>query len=298
MIRRAWINAQRSPNTRSAYSRDIDQFFRWCDYWEIDFLRVRRPDVDGYRNHLYSPDFADGRRSDKEPAATTVNRKLTSVSSFYEFCRTELPDVVLANPVDRVARPAVSDISLTAGLTEDETLRVLAAGRAAGPLEHALVELFASTGLRVSEVCGADTSDLGSDRGYATLVVTRKGGRQQKLPLSDAARRALATYLGTRTGPLFLMHGRRITRQEVARILDRIGAQAELPEGKSLHPHVFRHTAATVAMDNGASLRDVQDMLGHRDPRTTNRYDRARGQLDRSPVHVLARVFATDEVTR
>lgn len=291
VLKRAWVNAQTSPHTRAAYRRDIEQFFRWCDFWSIDVFRVRRPDVDGYRNHLYTPDFADGRRSTAEPAATTVNRKLTSVSSFYEFCKTEVPDAVFANPVDNVNRPHVSDESMTAGLTTAEVIRLLAVAADAGPMEFAIVHLLASTGLRVSEVCDADTYDLGSDRDFATLIVTRKGGKKQKLPLAPETKTALDAYLRGRSGPLFLYEGARITRQRVGRLLAKLGRGANLAEGKTLHPHVFRHTAATLALDNGATLRDVQDMLGHRDPRTTNRYDRARGNLDRSPVHVLARAF-------
>ena len=79
-------------------------------------------------------------------------------------------------------------------------------------------------------------------------------------------------------------------RAEARTLLRRLARAAELPPDLAvrLSPHGTRHAYATLALDAGASLRDLQDALGHADPRTTRRYDRSRGNLDRSPGYLLA----------
>lgn len=124
--------------------------------------------------------------------------------------------------------------------------------------------------------------------------VTRKGGRRARLRLADDVLAALHDYLRGREGPVFIVAGRRITRQQVNRRLAKLAraADVELPR---LHAHMLRHTAATLALtdpDNQTSLRDVQVMLGHRDPRTTANYDRAARDLERSAVNGVARRLA------
>jgi integrase len=77
-------------------------------------------------------------------------------------------------------------------------------------------------------------------------------------------------------------------RAEVSKILRRLAKAAGLPEDLVLSPHSTRHTYATLALDAGVELRDLQDAMGHADPRTTRRYDRNRNNLNRSPGNVLA----------
>jgi integrase/recombinase XerD len=71
----------------------------------------------------------------------------------------------------------------------------------------------------------------------------------------------------------------------------RIARKAGIAGADSISPHSLRHTFATDALNAGVSLRDLQDAMGHADPRTTRRYDRARGGLDRHPAHILATRF-------
>jgi integrase len=80
----------------------------------------------------------------------------------------------------------------------------------------------------------------------------------------------------------------------VFRLVRRTARLAGLPDAGLVSPHSLRHTVATAALDAGAPLRDVQDLLGHADPRTTRRYDRSRGSLDRSPAYLIAGLFAHD----
>ena len=81
-----------------------------------------------------------------------------------------------------------------------------------------------------------------------------------------------------------------MTRYQAARIVRRLAKAAGIT--KTISPHSLRHTAVTLALDSGVSLRDVQDLARHADPRTTRRYDRARGALDRHATYELARFLA------
>jgi integrase/recombinase XerD len=83
---------------------------------------------------------------------------------------------------------------------------------------------------------------------------------------------------------LITASGRRLTRQHAGKLIKRLGEQIGLP---SLHPHALRQGFVTISLDEGASLRNVQDAARHADPRTTRRYDKNRNSLNRHPTHRL-----------
>jgi integrase len=157
------------------------------------------------------------------------------------------------------------------------------------PRSAALVTLLTFCGLRISEALGADLRDYGHDHGHRVLKVTRKGGKTARVPLAPPVVRALEAYLGDRTsGPIFTAgaDGHRYGYQLAYEQLRRLCRTAGLPAGVT--PHSLRHSYATESLRLGAALQDVQDALGHADPRTTRRYDRSRHNLDRSPNYLLA----------
>jgi site-specific recombinase XerD len=288
IIRRAWLDGQRSEHTRNAYSSDIGQFFAWCDAEDIDVLTALRPHIDRYRRWLNGHDHETRYPSKRKYTASSQARKLTAVSSFYDYAAGET-NAVAANPVERVKRPKVSDKSQTNGLNVDQSRKLVAAAIQHGPMAEALTRLLITTGLRVSEVCLADTGDLAWDGGDRVITVTRKGGDREKVLVGPRAADAIDRYLAGRRGPLFEVKGKRINRQQVNYLLRKLTAEAGVPV--QISPHSLRHTAATAALNKGLTLRDVQDMLGHKDPRTTNRYDRARQDLQRSPTRDLDDLF-------
>ncbi|GAA4997870.1 tyrosine-type recombinase/integrase [Pseudonocardia tropica] len=275
----AWLLSVRSPRTRAAYRVDLRQYFSWADRFGIDALAPARFHADGYREWLaHTAATPRGTRY----AEATVARKLTAVSSFLRYASTHFARDVAANPFTHVARPELDDDSTTVGLSLDEAGELLTAATRMGPRERALIEVFLGTALRVSELAGAAVTDLGAERGTTTLRVRLKRGRIKRIALPDEAAAALADYLGDRrAGPLFQYRAAWPTRQVLAHALDRIARTAGLG-AKGISPHSLRHTAATIALDEGRDLRDVQDMLGHKDPRTSRRYDRARDRLDRA----------------
>jgi integrase len=152
--------------------------------------------------------------------------------------------------------------------------------------------LLALNGLRVSEATGANIENLGVERGHRTLVITRKGGKVVTIPLAPRTARAIDLAVGERVdGPIFCgPDGQRLDRHRAARIVRRVAIRARIT--KPVGPHTLRHAFITAALDAGVPLRDVQEAASHADPRTTMRYDRARGSLDRHATYVVAAYLA------
>lgn len=280
-----WLLSKHSTNTQDAYRRDVMTFFQWADTYGVDVLFAQQVHLDGYRRWLETADHSGRYHGRRSYSPSTVARKLTAVSSFYNYAvRT---GSCALNPMTNVDRPLVSTESMTTGLSREEVELLLASAAISGPRLRALVLLLLGTGMRVSEAVKADTGDLSAERGMRILLVTRKGGKRQRLVVPEAADRALREYVGNRQGPLFLdTPGRaRMTRQQADYFLSRLAASAGLPR---ISPHVLRHAAATLSLDAGAPLRDVQVQLGHASPDTTARYDRARRDLDNAAQRALA----------
>ena len=168
---------------------------------------------------------------------------------------------------------------------------LVAAGLGASA-EHALISLLTLNGLRVSEATGAGIEQLGLERGHRTLTITRKGGKIVTIPLAPRTARAIDLAVGDRTdGPIFLAaDGRRLDRHGAGRIVRRVAQRAGIL--KNVSPHTLRHAFITAALDAGVPLRDVQEAASHADPRTTMRYDRARGSLDLHATYIVAAYVA------
>jgi integrase len=149
------------------------------------------------------------------------------------------------------------------------------------------------TGARVGEALALTTGDVTAERGHRVLRLAGKGGRTRVVPLPAPAAAALDAYTAGREGRVFVTAtGSALAQSEAYRTVQRLARVAGIEHAGRVTPHSLRHTAATSALDAGAPLRDVQDLLGHADPRTTRRYDRSRHNLDRSPAYALAAHYA------
>lgn len=283
----AWQLAQSSPHTLRAYTLNLASFCSWLDRLGLDLLTVRRVHVDGYRHTLTG-------------APSTVARTLAALSSFYRYALGE--ELVDRNPVATIVRPAVdADHSSTQGLSRDQARALLEAARRDGRRSHALVSLLMFTGLRISEALQARTSDYAHDSGHRVLTVRRKGGKSAKVAVPAPAVMALNLYLGTTGTDVVLGHsasrplfttatGKPLHRTSAFRIVQRLAREAGI-DGQ-ISPHSLRHAFATIALETGVSLHDLQDSMGHADPRTTRRYDRARNNLQKSAGYDVARALA------
>lgn len=277
----AWLaNRRLSEHTRDAYRRDVTTWLTWCGERGITPLTATFLDVNTYARHL-----------ETRLAPATVARKLSGISSWYDFL-VKL-QAVATNPVAAADRPSVDrDHSATLGLTAEEVDALLGAAARAGARTHAMITLLADLGLRVSELAGLDLSDLGTERGHRTVRFTGKGGKARRRALTPSAAAALDTWLAERgpaPGPLFrTATGGRVDRHAVFRLIRRLATDAGITEAGRLSPHSLRHAFATTARAEGVPLEDVQDAMGHADPRTTRRYDRDRHNLDRDPAYTIA----------
>jgi len=219
-------------------------------------------------------------------APSTVSRRLSCVCGYYKYA--VIDPVLTASPAQHVLRPRRPADSTSLGITHPQFEAVLVRSRELGPQPHALVVLLSMLGLRVSEACAATITDLGMQHGHRVLLVHGKGGTTTLMPLPPAVARAIDTPVADRTtGPLLLTRqGRQVNRHAARRTVISIGRRAGIT-GR-VHPHVLRHAFVTTLLDAGVSLRDVQIAARHADPRTTTRYDRARRNLDRHAVYLLA----------
>lgn len=262
-----------SDHTVAAYASDIRGFAEWAARSGIAGPDgVRRLLVRRYLSHLTTRQYA--RRS--------IARKAAALRRYFRWLvRTERgtvdPTVGLQARSGDGRLPRVLDrrdleALLDGAVPEDEP--VWRRRR-----DDAVLEVLYGSGLRVSELCGLDLASVDLDR--AAVVVWGKGGKERRLPLSKPAVAALGGWLQVRhevvavldaqpaddrAAPMFgNERGRRLTPRDVRRILDR---RSPSPT----HPHALRHSFATHLLDGGADLRSVQELLGHSDVATTQRY--------------------------
>ncbi|HEY3958704.1 MAG TPA: tyrosine-type recombinase/integrase [Streptosporangiaceae bacterium] len=274
----AWLLAAGSAHTRRAYQLDLSQWAGWLASCDVALFSAARGHVDAWSEQLQREGLA--------PA--TIARKIAAVSSFYAYAVDE--GAAGRNPAARARRPAIDpDHSDTEALDLAEARTLISAAEAdPNPRSAAIVRLALEAGLRESELAAARIEDLGAERGHRTITVTRKGGRRQRLALPPATAHAVDLATGGRTsGPVIATAtGRPMAASEIYRTVVRLARRAGIT--KKITPHTLRHAYATIARDAGAALEDVQDDLGHRDPRTTRRYDRSRYRLDRSAAYKVA----------
>ena len=293
-----WLATKQSENTRTAYTRDIGitpqrrssrapSWLAWCQeqgvhpVTGVTVLHVAR-----YAKQLDAAGLS--------PASAA--RKLAAVASWYAWLARR--GHVTVSPAAGIARPGADRRTpRTPALTRDQALALVhAADTAPGPQRArnaALVAVLLFTGAQVSEVIGANVSDLDTEQGHRVLRVTRTDGRRQSLTLPGPAASRIDAYLAGRadlTGvpPLFATRtGGRLFAADVWQVVRRLAAPTGLPADLTsrLGPRVMRHSFAALYLDAGGSLRGLQNAMGHADPRTTRQYDQAR----HTPVIDLAR---------
>ena len=240
-----------SDNTISSYSFDITQFLES----EINYKELSK-----YLRFLHEKGYSK----------TSINRKITSVNSFLTWCQKnsyvnqleikkvkslkldkKLPSVLTANYINKLLDELPS--------STDKELR-----------DKAILELMYSSGLRVSEVSDLLVEDVKSNK---SVKVIGKGRKERVLPVTNRSLSAINTYIqhsrknlanDKSQDYLFLgVRGGKLSDREIRRIVSlRVGT----------FPHSIRHTFATHLLEGGADLRIVQEMLGHKDPSTTQIY--------------------------
>jgi integrase/recombinase XerC len=234
-------------------------------------VMVLDADIDRIRRFL-------GQLSEQGYSAATMARKIATLRSFHKWLQRF--GVIDNNPMTLIRTPRQAK-RLPKAIDVSDVERLLATPDAATPLgarDRAMLETLYSTGIRVSELVGIDLADV--DETGQALIIRGKGKRERIVPLGSHALRAISDWIAIRDrvgrggeaqSPLFINRdGGRISTRSVRRKLSKYLEQAGLDS--SISPHTLRHSFATHLLDNGADLRAVQELLGHRSLSTTQVY--------------------------
>ena len=259
-----------AANTRAAYRRDVELFAEWCrDAGISNPDSVSKENVRAYLANLH----------DNGATSRTVARRIAALRRYFVWAiRKGLagidPTEAIHTPQTKGRLPRPLDEATVAALVTSEDADAPEWRRAR---DRAVLEILYGSGLRVSEVCSLQLQSVSTDGG--SLRVTGKGSKERIVPLSAPALDAVRTWLGFRNevrdetsgNALFLgARGKPVARRDVARLLDDACERVGIPGGT--HPHALRHSFATHLMDNGADTRSIQELLGHSDAATTQRY--------------------------
>jgi site-specific recombinase XerD len=311
----SWLNRRPSPHTRRAYDQDVMTFARIFLglTWPVDahkLLRVSVHQVQAYRNWLAS----------RTAAPKTINRRLSSLSSFYKYlsaaaAELRLP-IIVPNPAHAqfLPRTAGDPVEETQALTIARARQLMGLPAADTPLacrDRAILKFYVYSGARLATGCRLQVGDFHQDERGATIRINEKGQRRRTIGLHYSAAQAIQEYIAAAkldSGPLFRpqhnsqSHEPKLAERPftptgmykmIADYLARLpGAVKEehLPDGslrqRCLYtPHSLRATTATALLDAGEEICKVQELLGHRHVTTTQIYDKRRRQAHEGASH-------------
>lgn len=279
------LNRHVSPHTVRAYRSDVEQYLAFVASETGKKMSQLQPadlGMQSVRLHIGELNVAD-------KARTTVARKLSALKTFVKYLMRE--DVMSHDPTQLAVAPK-RDQTIPVFLDEPEITRLIETPDTGDPLgrrDRAILELFYASGLRLSELVAIDLENINmSDR---MIRVMGKGRKERIVPFNQSAASAVkawmkdrANILGSRepgagsrkrhttqSDPLFINYrGTRLTGRSVDRLLRKYVARCSTRMGVS--PHALRHTFATHLLQRGADLRAIQELLGHSELSTTQRY--------------------------
>lgn len=247
-----------SQNTIDAYRRDLSDFAQNLE----DIHTINRMNINAYVRTL----------RERKLAPTSVIRKVASLRGFFKWATSS--GILEKNPAATLEQPKTPQrLPKVVSVKEiDEMLH-----NNLTPLEHVMMELLYSCGLRVSELVNLKLNDIDLSSKYIRCF--GKGSKERIIPIGEQAKMMLKEYFPTRdllvkkynltTKNLLIKdNGHFVTRQDVYNF---IHAQGKLIH-KNISPHTLRHSFATHLLENGADLRVVQELLGHSDVSTTQLY--------------------------
>jgi integrase/recombinase XerD len=255
----------KSQNTIKNYRADLKQFIEIVG--DKNVQEVSKVDIAKFRMVLQS----------KRKKSSTIARKLASINSFFEYLIDM--ELVTSSPVTKSHRPKISQ-KVPSSLTDDEIKKILDYTETL--MDRLIISIMLTTGLRASEVLSIKKSDIFIERSgksyqidfllengkeekdIAFIKVKGKGDKERIVPVSGKVLDLLLSYLKVNNNERIFP----ITYKTLWRRIIKIGEKA----GIKLHPHKLRHTAATKALQSGAELRVIQELLGHASPLTTARY--------------------------
>ncbi len=258
-----------AANTVESYMSDLRHFAHYIlRQWDVGPRKVEREMIERYLGLLY----------ERGSRKTSQARSLSGIRSFFNFLLLE--EKIETSPAEFITTPKFGR-QLPDVLTTEEIDRIIAAidpTTPKGRRDGAMLEVLYSCGLRASELTALRMSDLFFGEGYIRVI--GKGDKQRLVPVSTTARQKIRRWLEDRgdlydknkqEDAVFLNNrGGELTRVMVFTIIKQAARRAGID--KRISPHTFRHSFATHLLEGGASIRQVQEMLGHESILTTEIY--------------------------
>jgi integrase/recombinase XerD len=274
-----------SEQSVSSYSSDISKFLKYINEQNVN-------DLNNASTKLISEYFELMR--DLGISSSSTSRYLSAVKGFFKYLSSQ--EYIEKDPVE-ILSTRITERKLPSVLSFLEIEVLLQAPNLKekfGIRDKAILELFYSCGLRVSELINLKISDLYFSDGV--IRVLGKGSKQRIIPIGSSAVKWIAEYMKTlrpllekkmkSENIIFLNNrGTKLSRMGVWKIVDKYVKEAKIE--KEFHPHTFRHSFATHLLEGGADLRAVQEMLGHADISTTQIYT----HIDREFVKQMHKDF-------
>jgi tyrosine recombinase XerC len=252
-------------NTLKAYDKDLRQFLAFLREDNLEIYSATRDNVRDFIMTL----------TENKYNKNSVIRKLSTLRRFYTFMVKR--GFIGENPLVSLFSPKQEKI-LPNFLTQSEMERLIENIPLDNPLgirDRAIVECLYSTGMRIGELVQLNVSDVRDDR---EILIKGKGNKERIVFLGEYALKSLKRYLeevrpnlvrDDKEKALFLSRfGTRLTCRSIERMMEKYGIMT----GKDVSPHTIRHSFATHLLENGADLRAVQELLGHSDLSTTQKY--------------------------
>lgn len=250
-----------SRNTIEAYERDVLAFVDFLKTQNVSqFSEVDKTHFLGFLSSLKAADYA----------TASICRCLIALKVLYRFLKRE--KIVQQDPALHLETPKIWQL-IPEVLTIEEVDKLLTQPKSNSPSglrDKAILEVLYASGLRVSEVCNLKIHDVDDEN----VRVIGKGRKERIVPIGKKAIAAVDAYLASRNDEiphLFISKfGKSIDRIMVWRMIKNYGKAAGV--AKTISPHTLRHSFATHLLDNGADLRVIQEMLGHANISSTERY--------------------------
>lgn len=258
----AYLGAEKglARNTLDAYQRDIAAFSRFLGE-KVDLKSVDQETILSYLSYLKEKRYKDA----------SLCRKLIALKVFFRFLKKER--MLELDPFVHLEMPRISELLPEVLTVEEVDALLLAPDKESveGMRDRAILAVLYASGLRVSELCGLNIHSIDEQE----IRVKGKGGKERIVPIALKAIEAVDRYLiegrpDQMSEALFLDKGRRISRYLVWKQIKRYAKAAGI--AKEISPHTLRHSFATHLLENGADLRIIQEMLGHAQIATTDRY--------------------------
>lgn len=250
-----------SELTIKSYQLDLTDFFEYIESKKINYLTITNHDVRGYLKYLDSCNLKN----------STISRRISTLRTFYNYLVDE--NIVENNVFHNVKNPKLEKkLPNYLNYNEmEELLESIDISTTEGLEKRLLIEMFYSTGCRVSEMINVKISDI--DFTNKTIRIMGKGSKERIVYFGDYASKYLDNYLSKVKCDKYLFtnkKGEKLTINEVEQIVKDIMKHISIKT--HVTPHTLRHTFATHLLNNGADIKTVQELLGHANLSTTGIY--------------------------